>query len=149
MWSTVLAIFGTLAGSGLAYALQQHGARAERAEARSADRQRDRLTAVTALVSALADHRRAMWVREDLRMTGDAPDAYAAARAESHATRSAITGPLTMLSVLAPDLAPLAREAADAAYALRGAPDPGTLNARRTEAIAAADRLLAATAAQH
>ncbi|WP_329370213.1 protein kilB [Streptomyces sp. NBC_00669] len=143
MFSAVIAVIGTLAGSVVAYILQERAGRAARADARAADQAKERLAALTALVSALADHRRAMWVREDLRLTGDAPEAYAAARAESHATRAAITAPLTMLAILAPELAPVAREAADATYALRGAPDPDALTARRTEAIAAVDRLIA------
>ncbi|WP_335981365.1 protein kilB [Streptomyces sp. CA2R106] len=143
MVSAIVAVIGTLAGSVVAYVLQERAGRAARAEARAADQARERRAALTALVSALADHRRAMWVREDLRLTGDAPEAYAAARAESHATRAAITGPLTLLSILAPELAPVARAAADATYALRGAPDPDALTARRTAAIAAVDRLIA------
>ncbi|WP_329176042.1 protein kilB [Streptomyces sp. NBC_01477] len=119
----------------------------ERAEARLADRARERLAAVTDLVSALADHRRAMWVREDVRLRGSSSAEYAAARGESHVTRSAITGPLTRVVVLAPELAPLAQAAADATYALRKAPDTAALDGGRDAAIAACDRLVAATAA--
>ncbi|WP_335982456.1 protein kilB [Streptomyces sp. CA2R106] len=146
MVSAIIAVIGTLAGSVVAYVLQERAGRAARAEARAADQARECRAALTALVSALADHRRAMWVREDLRLTGATPDAYAAARAESHVTRAAITAPLTMLAILAPELAPAARAAADATYALRGAPDPDALSARRTEAIAAANRLITAGA---
>jgi hypothetical protein len=145
MFSAVIAVIGTLAGSVVAYVLQERAGRAARADARAADQARERLAALTALVSALADHRRAMWVREDLRLTGGAPNAYAAARAESHVTRSAVTGPLTTLSILAPELAAAARTAADATYALRGASDSDTLTARRTETIAAVDRLITAS----
>jgi hypothetical protein len=122
MWGTVLAILGTLAGSGLTYVLQQRAVSKERAEARLADQIRDRVTAVTALVAALADHRRAMWVREDLRLAGALPAEYAAARAASHVTRSAITAPLTQVAILAPSLITPAKEAAAATYALRNAP---------------------------
>ncbi|MER6146206.1 protein kilB [Streptomyces sparsogenes] len=147
MWSSIIAVVGTLLGSAVAYVLQQRAGRIERAEARTEARRRDRLAAVTALVAALADHRRAMWVREDLRMTGDAPEAYAAARADSHATRAAITAPLTTVAILAPELAGAAEDAARAVYALRGASDPEVLSARRQAAIEAADRLVAAAAA--
>ncbi|MFJ4409232.1 MULTISPECIES: protein kilB [unclassified Streptomyces] len=143
MWSSVIAVLGTLLGSVSAYALQQRSGRVERAEHRTEARRSERLAAVTALVSALADHRRAMWVREDLRMAGDTPAAYAAARAESHVTRSAITAPLTQVVILAPSLAQAADQAVSAAYALRKSPDPATLEARRTAAISAADRLVA------
>ncbi|MER8159562.1 protein kilB [Streptomyces sp. NPDC094472] len=147
MWSSIIAVVGTLLGSVAAYVLQQRAGRLERAEARGEVRRSDRLAAVTALVAALAEHRRAMWVREDLRMTGDAPEAYAAARADSHATRAAITAPLTTVALLAPELAEAAEYAARATYALRGTPDPDALAARRQEAIAAADRLVTSAAA--
>ncbi|QTZ90052.1 hypothetical protein [Streptomyces auratus] len=45
---------------------------------------------MTELVAALADHRRAMWLREEARPAGG--DRHQA-RAASHATRAAITAP--------------------------------------------------------
>ena len=102
MWGSLIAVLGTLAGAVVAGILQQRAARAERAEARLAERQRERVHAFTALVTALVDHRRAMWLREKLRLAGVDDDAYAEARAASHATRAAVTAPLVTLSVLAP-----------------------------------------------
>lgn len=134
MWATMIAVAGTLLGSVTTYLLQQRGA--DRAALR-----RDRLTAVTALTMALADHRRAMWVREDLRFSDADASAYAAARAESHATRSAITAPLTTLSILAPALATVAQDAASATYRMRDAESPQALNAAREAAITACERL--------
>ncbi|WP_411113375.1 protein kilB [Streptomyces sp. 029-5] len=142
MIASLIAVLGTLLGSTTAYLLQQRAARAERAEVRDDTVRRDRIAALTTVVSALADHRRAMWVREDLRLSGADETAYQAARAESHTTRSALTAPLTTIALLAPDLAESANEAACAAYALRDAADTETLTALRTEAIAAADRLI-------
>ncbi|WP_153813465.1 protein kilB [Streptomyces sp. SUK 48] len=133
MWESLIAVAGTLLGSVTMYMLQQRGTD------RSALR-RDRLAAVTALTVALADHRRAMWVREDLRLMG-ANAGYEAARAESHATRSAITAPLTTLSILLPGLARVAEDAATATYGLRGAESPEALNGAREAAIAACERL--------
>ncbi|MFG3351565.1 protein kilB [Streptomyces sp. NPDC048001] len=141
MWASVIAVVGTLLGSVTAYVLQQRGS--ERVALR-----RERLAAVTALTAALADHRRAMWVREDLRLAGADAAAYDAARAESHATRSAVTAPMTTLAVLAPDLVDSARAAASTVYALRGARDVGALAAARTAAIDACDRFVA-HAAKH
>lgn len=43
---------------------------------------------MTDLVAALADHRRAMWLREEARLAGGD---WREARAASHATRAAIT----------------------------------------------------------
>ncbi|QQC90039.1 protein kilB [Streptomyces alfalfae] len=134
MWPTMIAVMGTLLGSVTTYLLQQRGA--DRAALR-----RDRLTAVTALAMALADHRRAMWVREDLRLSGADASAYEAARAESHATRSAITAPLTTLSIIAPALATVAQDAASAAYRLRDAESVQALSAAREAAITACERL--------
>ncbi|MFG2226138.1 protein kilB [Streptomyces sp. NPDC048644] len=147
MWSSIIAVLGTLAGSITAYALQQRASRAERAEQRAAEKATAQLTAVTALVAALADHRLAMWLREELRLAGTTGDAYKDARAHSHTTRSAITAPLTTVTVLAPALAAAANEAANATYALRGAPRITELEALRDAATAASDRLLAAATA--
>ncbi|MEU8764969.1 protein kilB [Streptomyces hydrogenans] len=146
MLATVIAVLGTLLGAVVAGVIQHRTARAGRDAVRTDQRTARELDAVTALASAVAAHRRAMAVREDLRLTGDAPDAYAAARAESHATRSAIEAPRVLVSILVPALAPAADEAAKASYALRGARDLDTLAARREAAIAAADRFTAAAA---
>ncbi|WP_055567292.1 hypothetical protein [Streptomyces atriruber] len=135
MWASVIAVSGTLLGSITAYFLQQRGS--DRAALR-----RDRLMAVCALTVALADHRRAMWVREDLRLTGVDDIVYEAARGESHVTRSAITAPLTTLCILAPVLAGVAQDAVDAAYGLRGAGSPQALNTARQRAIDACERLV-------
>ncbi|MGW8725777.1 protein kilB [Streptomyces sp. NPDC055808] len=135
VWGSVIAVVGTLLGSVTAFLLQQ-------ISTKTTTLRRDRLAAITALTVALADHRRAMWVREELRLSNVATPAYEAARAESHATRSALTAPLTTLSLLAPDLSGTAQRAAEAAYALRAAPDLTTLTARRMTAIEACDCLV-------
>ncbi|MET9533524.1 protein kilB [Streptomyces sp. NPDC006649] len=147
MIASLIAVLGTLLGSITAYLLQQRTARTDRAEAGAETARRDRISAVTAVVVALADHRRAMWVREDLRLSGANDSAYQAARTESHATRSALTAPLTTVAILAPELAGPAADAARATYALRSAPDAETLTALRTEAMTAADRLVSRAAA--
>ncbi|MGW3007485.1 protein kilB [Streptomyces sp. NPDC001219] len=142
MWSSIIAVIGTLLGSVTAYVLQQRAARTERAETRADDLRTRQLAAVAELVAALADHRRAMWVREDLALSGPV-DAYAAARATSHETRSALTVPLLTVSLILPALAESAQGAAQATYALRGAPDARTLADLRDDALVAADRLVA------
>ncbi|MEI5035735.1 protein kilB [Streptomyces sp. S1A(2023)] len=146
MWGSVIAVVGTLLGSVTAYMLQQRTARTDRADVRRHEERRDRIAAVTALTVALADHRRSMWVREDLRLSG-APDAdYQAARAASHTTRSALTAPLTTLAILAPDLAGVAQDAAGATYALRNTENRELLDFYREAAIEAADDLVRAAA---
>ncbi|WP_406224654.1 protein kilB [Streptomyces anulatus] len=146
MWLSVIAVLGTLLGSVITYMLQQRTARKDRAEVRGHEERRDRIAAVTALTVALADHRRSMWVREDLRLSG-APDAdYQAARAASHNTRSALTAPLTTLAILAPDLAAVAQDAAGATYALRNTENRELLDSYRQAAIEAVDDLVHAAA---
>ncbi|WP_121833694.1 protein kilB [Streptomyces sp. S1] len=142
MLSAVIAVAGTLLGAVVAGLIQHRTTRAAQDETRRTAI----VNAVSSLTAALADHRRAMWVREDLRLTGGSSEAYRAARAASHATRSAVTAPHTALAVLAPQLAPLADAAARATYALRGAETAGTLARLRDDALAATDRLVTATA---
>ncbi|MFJ8224236.1 protein kilB [Streptomyces griseus] len=146
MWGSVIAVLGTLLGSVTAYMLQQRTARKDRAEVRGYEERRDRIAAVTALTVALADHRRSMWVREDLRLSGASDADYQAARAASHNTRSALTAPLTTLAILAPDLAGVAQDAAGATYALRNTENRELLDSYRRAAIEAADELVRAAA---
>lgn len=147
MLAALIAVLGTLAGTIAAYLLQQRGTRTDRAAVQEDTEQRDRVTAVTALAVALADHRRAMWVREDARLSGAPAADVAAARSESHVTRSALTAPLTMLAILAPGLKAAAQAAAQATYDLRDATDRTTLDALRLRAIQVADDLVAEAAA--
>ncbi|MEU6599353.1 protein kilB [Streptomyces flaveolus] len=140
MWSSVIAVVGTLLGGTFTALLQSRRERAARAE-RRAEALR---VALGELVAALGDHRRALWHREDLRLNGVGRDTAEAARAASHATRSAVTAPLVAVCVLEPSLAEPARQAALAAFGLRDAADRTVLAARREAAIAAADELVAA-----
>ncbi len=142
VWSSVIAVVGTLAGGLLAGVVQLRGARAERAESRVESRRREALAAVAALASALADHRRAMFVLEDRRLADAAEEVVDAARSISHETRAAVTAPLVTVRLLAPTLATTAQEAATAAYAMRNAPDTTVLETRRRVALAASDRLV-------
>lgn len=139
--TSLIAVVGTLSGAALTGWTQAWLARAARRETRCDARRAEALTAVTRL-AALADHRRTMWVREDLRLRGADPAALTEARAASHATRSAVTEPLMTVSIVVPDLAPLARQAAEATYALRDVANRTVLSTRREAALHAADRLI-------
>lgn len=143
MVTAIIAVLGTLAGSLLTGTLQHYSQRAVRRAETEAGRRDKALTAVTDLVARLADHRRAMWVREDLRLRHED---WTDARAESHRTRSAITMPLLRVQLLIPELAPAAQDAARATYALRDAWKSGEtgLAARREHAIAQTDKLVTA-----
>lgn len=137
MWSTLIAVLGTLAASALATVMAHR--RLDAAEHRRAV-----LAALRELATALDAHRRAMWVREDARLAGASREEYARLRAESHATRAAISAPLVAVEVLVPAVREQARAAAEATYALRAAPDQQVLDARRGEALTAADALVEA-----
>ncbi|WP_445402740.1 protein kilB [Streptomyces sp. LE64] len=146
MITALFAVVGTLLGAVTTALLQQRGARAERRAAHADLDRRERIAAVAALVAALADHRRTMWVRESLRLAGAPAVEYEVARADSHGTRSAISAPLVTVEILAPALATAAGTATAAAYALRGATDRHELDRLRAAAIAAADDLVRAAA---
>jgi hypothetical protein len=140
MWSSVIAVAGTLLGGALAGLLQIRMARLARD-----DRRAEALrVALGELVAALGDHRRALWHREDLRLRGASQKEREVARAVSHATRSAVTAPLVAVAVLEPSLSEDARQAALAAFALRDVADHDVLAARREAAIAATNDLIAA-----
>ncbi|MEV7912109.1 hypothetical protein [Streptomyces griseus] len=69
MLAVSIAVMGTLVGSFLMVALQHY---AQRAAAESSARRTAGLDAVADLSVALADHRRAMLVREEIRLAGGA-----------------------------------------------------------------------------
>ncbi|MCY0921953.1 protein kilB [Streptomyces sp. H27-G5] len=152
MWSSIVAVVGTLAGVLTAGLLQHRAARTARAEDRADARRQEKLAAVTNLATALDAHRSAMFHRERLSMT-DGPDGAAdpearlAAQTTSHDTRAAITAPLIRLQVLVPELTSTAQAAADATYALRNATTTPELNALRRAAKAAAVAFVASAAA--
>jgi hypothetical protein len=146
MWDSLIAVGGTLAGGLVASVTQLRGARAERRENRSEARRGEALSAVTGLIAALADHRRAMWQYEDAKLTGKPEQVVAELLAARYVTRSAINAPMTTVAILTPALAGPAREAAQATYAMRDAGDLAVLEARRAVALGASDRLAEAAA---
>ncbi|MFJ6889887.1 protein kilB [Streptomyces californicus] len=146
MLNTVIALVSVLLGSITTGVIQHYLGRAARAEARDNHRRDRELEAVTAFAAGVAGHRRAMAVREDLRLSGADPEATGAARTESHATRSAIEAPRVQVSILVPSLAAAAEEAIRATTDLRGATDQQTLNTLRESALSATDRFIAAAA---
>ncbi|WP_333771356.1 protein kilB [Streptomyces sp. IBSBF 2435] len=144
MGDTIVAVAGTLLGGLLTALLQSRHSRETRRDERAERRAADLRAALGALVAAIGDHRRAMWHREHLRLTG-APQADCdSARAASRTTRSAVTAPLVAVSILEPDLATAARTAALAAFDMRGAADLGALTTQRQFAVTATDDLVAA-----
>lgn len=141
MWGSVIAVLGTLAGGVLMAWATARTARTARRETRRDTHRREALDAVTALATAVANHRRAMLILEEVKLSGKDP---AEARDEKNQTRAAITAPLFQVSVLAPALTTAAEEAVQATYVMRNVPDEATLRALHEEAKAAANRLTAA-----
>jgi hypothetical protein len=140
VWTTLVAVLGTLAGGGLTAAVQGRLARANRREARRADA----LAAVTQLAAALADHRRAMWVVEDSRLSGAPEQTVDEAQTKRHDTRAAIEIPLHTVAILVPALAQSAEEATRATFAMRNAEDHDALTTLRQEAKDTHSRFVAA-----
>jgi hypothetical protein len=141
---TIIAVAGTLLGGLLTALVQSRSTRADRKAARADRRADDLRAALGALVAAIGDHRRTMWHREHLRLTGAPAEAVGTARAASHTTRSAVTAPLVAVSVLEPGLADTARAAATSAFELRGAADLDALANLREHSITATNDLVAA-----
>lgn len=140
--AAVVAVVGTVLGAGVVGVQQYFAVRAQRRQSL-----RDRaLTTLSDLSTALADHRRAMWLREDLYLSGAAPAEVAAAREASHVTRSAVTAPQVALTVLLPQLRLDIDAAVRAAYDMRHAQSTEVLASQREKAVAAADALTATAA---
>lgn len=140
--TAAVAVAGTLMGVAVAGWIQLRAARDQR---RAALRD-NALAALRELAAALAAHRLAMWVREELRLSGATPGEVAEAREASHVTRAAITGPQVALTVLLPEIRTETRRAIEAVYGMRGAASTATLADHRTAAIDAADDMVAAAA---
>ncbi|MFI8962154.1 protein kilB [Streptomyces sp. NPDC053493] len=147
MWSSIIAVLGTLAGALTAGLLQLRAARTARAEQRADAHRQDQLNAVTDFAAALDAHRSAMFHRERLALAPTGPEQQLEAQTKSHETRAAITAPHIRLQVLIPELAGPAQQAADATYALRKATGRAELDARRHEAKEASVAFVAAAAA--
>lgn len=72
---------------------------------------------------------------------------WSAARAESHATRPAVTGPLLRVRLLLPELDGAAQHAFQAVYGMRAVDGTAALQGARERALQAADGLTAAAGA--
>ncbi|MFH9576366.1 protein kilB [Streptomyces sp. NPDC017454] len=139
MWTTLIAVIGTLAGVLIAALAQGRTARRSLDGAEATARRQAAVDSVADLVAAIAAHRAAMWHRETLRLDGaDWTDA----RQHSQTTRAAISAPAVKVAVLLPALRDAADAAAQASYALRGAETRNALDAARTASLTADERLI-------
>lgn len=148
IWTSVIAVLGTLLGGLLASAAQARTARTARQATVADQRRSETVTAVTALAAVLAEHRRATWIAETTRLSDADEQACALATAATHDTWSAVTAPLATVKILAPQFTAAAEHVTDAIYTMLGAPDQAELEARRADARTAHDQLLR-TASQY
>ncbi|MEU2873773.1 hypothetical protein ABZ769_31990 [Streptomyces olivoreticuli] len=150
--TSVIAVLGTLAGTGAAYALQQRAAaRSERA-ARQEELRRDRQEAVRALVRALTAHRRNLYTRWKLTCQEAAPGRQEEARWESWSSRSAVSDARVALRMVTGDAELLHRAdlAIGCSYALGdvdGTTTQAVMDERGDLARTAHDEFVAAAAA--
>ena len=138
VWTSLIAVAGTIAGTNLGAWWNARNARAERHDRRRGEQRDQLLSALADLVSALASHRRAMVVLGETRLSGGDDEA---ARATTHETRSAISAPLTRVRILGPELAEHATKATQATYALHDVPDQAELQRRRQASVDAVAEL--------
>lgn len=137
VWTSLIAVAGTIAGTNLGAWWNARNARAERNDRRRGEQRDQLLSALADLVSALADHRRAMVVLGQTRLDGGDEQGVVAA---THETRSAISAPLTRVRILGPGLAEHATKATQATYALHDVPtDPELRRLRQVSVDAVAE----------
>ncbi|PZT72254.1 MULTISPECIES: pRL2-23 [unclassified Streptomyces] len=148
MEQSLIAVFGTLAGTLVAGFVQARIAHTARNAARGDDRRRDCVNAVIDLAVALSDHRRAMWKLGEARLTGADDERVQALRDQAHHTRGAVTAPAARVQLLAPTAQEAARLAVRATYAMRNPNNAPELEALRLRALEAHDALIA-TAGRH
>ncbi|MFG2220503.1 hypothetical protein ACGFN1_37855 [Streptomyces sp. NPDC048685] len=103
--TAALAIVGTLLGSIVSGRFQERAAERSVRVSQGEAIRRDRLEAITALASAISDHRQAMWKRADAVLSDAPAEEVVALREASHQTRAAVTRPLVALRVLIADQA--------------------------------------------
>lgn len=112
--TTAIAVIGTLLGAVVSGRAQQRAAeQAAQAQERAAERaaeiarretvRRERLDAVCNLADAITAHRIAMWDRGEAALNGAPAERVQDLRDASHATRRAVTRPLTAFRVLVQD----------------------------------------------
>lgn len=157
--TTAIAVIGTLLGAVVSGRAQQRAAaQAAQAQERAAERatetahretvRRERLDAVCNLADAITTHRIAMWDRGEAMLDGAPAERVQELRDASHATRRAVTSPLTALRVLVEDeqVRAAANRMVTLTYALRDAcPVAGSVAPEERES--ARDALTTARAA--
>lgn len=137
IWTSVIAVLGTLAGGYLNARLRDRSDR----QAHLFANQGSAVDSLGDLLEALSNHYAAMWTLESARLAGD-EGRITTAYAEHLATRAAVTRPHHVAKLRIPTLADTIDSAVQAVYAM----DTATQKTRSGEVLTA--RRLAAKAAQ-
>ncbi|GAA2105566.1 hypothetical protein GCM10009801_81750 [Streptomyces albiaxialis] len=144
MWTTIVAVLGTILGGAVTGALAHFSARSARWDELDERRRSEAIDAVTALARAASDHRRAMWMVREAQITGVDAERVRVLRDESHRTRSEITEPSVRVQLLIESDAvrAVAHEAVHATYAMREAETLEALEDARAVALATHDLMV-------
>lgn len=141
VWASVIAVVGTLAGVAVTAWWQARAARVHRREARQEARRGEALTALTALVAALSEHRRATWVERRAFLAGENRRVVAEATLAARETWSRTATALATVKVVAPEFTPDTEAVTDAIWEMSTAETTAVLEQRRQDAASALDRL--------
>ncbi|WKX73673.1 hypothetical protein [Streptomyces sp. XD-27] len=148
LWTSAIAVLGTLLGSAATHAFQQQTARRGERLTREERLRQERLAAYTAFSRALTEYRRSLYVRFNVEHERAAEDRQDTARWDTYTYRSAAEQALVHIRLLPDDaaLVELAQHALTSAHELRQAADQSGMSARRERAKVAHDAFLAAAA---
>ncbi|MGI5197101.1 hypothetical protein ACQEVY_26315 [Streptomyces sp. CA-288835] len=148
--TSLVAVFGTLAGSTLTFIFQRHIARQGERFTRSQQLWNERTTAYSELAAALTDFRRSQNDRWHLEQADQTSSEFVKAREESYQRRADATAALCRVRLVCGDagLGQLAQDALDAATAVHLARNEQDRAERGKVARLALDRFLTEAAAQ-
>lgn len=141
VWTAVIAVVGTLAGVAITAWSQTRSARAHRKAARQDTRRDEAVAAVTELVVALSEHRRATWVERHSHLAGADPQVVADATTAAHETWARTSAALVTMKLLVPQLTSAAEAVTEAIWEMSVASSSQALETRRAEAADALARL--------
>ncbi|MGW1895285.1 hypothetical protein ACWCP6_34340 [Streptomyces sp. NPDC002004] len=148
--TSLVAVFGTLAGSTLTFTFQRHIARQSERFTRSQQLRHERTSAYSELAAALTDFRRSQNDRWHLEQADPTSAEFVKAREESYRLRADATAALCRVRLLCGDLglSRFAQDALDAATVVNLARNEQDRAERGRAARLALDRFLDAAAAQ-
>lgn len=148
--TSLVAVFGTLAGSGLTFFFQRHTARRAERFARSQQLWHERMVSYSAFVAALTDFRRSQNDRWHLEEADPASPEFISARAESYTLRANATAALCRVRLVSDssELGEMAQTALDTTTEIHLARDEPDRATRGEKARLAVDRFVLQASAQ-